>query len=113
MDTKTRLCPLQSSKQMSKCERRKYNFQYDGKVYMCRWNGGSVVTLASNYDIHEPMGKVKGICHKEKNKVDVSQPHLIKGYNEGMGGVDLLDFSEVTILCSMAKSSIGTYSAML
>ncbi|KFM75498.1 PiggyBac transposable element-derived protein 3, partial [Stegodyphus mimosarum] len=28
---------------------------------------------------------------KKKKKIDIPQPYLIKMYNEGMGGVDLLD----------------------
>lgn len=35
--------------------------------------------------------KAKWFCHKERNKVNVSQPHLVKYYNKGTGEVDLLD----------------------
>jgi DNA excision repair protein ERCC-6 len=90
-ETRTGRCPLVSSKEVSKWQRGKFDFRSDGKVYMCRWKDSAVVTIASNYSSHEPVSKAKRFCRVQKKKTDIPQPHLIKMYNEGMGGVDLLD----------------------
>ena len=44
----------------------------------------------SNCDQVEPTGKVQRWV-KGKGQVQVSQPNVIKAYNEGMGGVDMMD----------------------
>ena len=88
---RTGRCPLKSPKEASKWQRGNFDYRSDGKVYICRWKDSAVVTIASNYLTHEPVCKTKRFCRAQKKKTDVSQPHLIKMYNEGMGGVDLLD----------------------
>ena len=66
------------------------DFRCDGTVFMCKWNDNSVVTVASNCQthtlVHEVQSRVKG-----QPVNNVQQPHLIHAYNQGMGGVDLLD----------------------
>lgn len=57
-----------------------------------RWNDNSVVTPCSNSKGSEPVGRVKRRV-KGKGLVDVQQPHIVRSYNKGMGGVDLLDRS--------------------
>ena len=44
----------------------------------------------SNCHQVEPIGKVQRWV-KRKGQVQVSQPNVIKVYNEGMGGVDMMD----------------------
>ena len=51
----------------------------------------SVVTLLSNCTGLYPLDKVEPYSGKEKEKVSVPRPGLIKLYNNAMGGVDLLD----------------------
>lgn len=50
-----------------------------------------IVNIASNYFRYEPTCKTKRFCQVQKKKLDVPPPHLIKMYNEVMGGVNLLD----------------------
>jgi hypothetical protein len=82
---------LITSKTMKKKEIRG-NFQYccNGKVYIAKWNDNAVVNVASNCYTHEPVLSVTRRV-KGSSQVAVTQPHLVRRYNEGMGGVDLMD----------------------
>lgn len=67
------------------------NFEYccNGKVYMAEWHDNAVVNVASNCYNHEPVFSVT--CHvKGSPQVVVTQPYLVKRYNEGMGSVDVM-----------------------
>ncbi|KFM71330.1 PiggyBac transposable element-derived protein 2, partial [Stegodyphus mimosarum] len=90
-DFRTGRCPLKSPKEASKWQRGNFDYRSDGQVYICRWKDSAVVSIASNYSAHEPVSKAKIFCRAKKKKIDIPQPYLIKMYNEGMGGVDLLD----------------------
>lgn len=52
-------------------------------MVVCRWLDNNLVTMCSNKD--------QGFSQKEKKKVAVQQPVLIKEYNIIMGGVDRSD----------------------
>jgi DNA excision repair protein ERCC-6 len=90
-DNRTRSCPLIDIKNFKKENRGFHDYRSNGSVEFVRWNDNSVVTIGSNHLSHSPLGKAKRYSRKDKKRVDISQPHLIKRYNEGMGGVDLLD----------------------
>jgi hypothetical protein len=90
-NNRTRKCPLNDIKTFKKEIRGSHDYRNDGTVEFVRWNDNSVVTIGSNYLSHSPLGKAKRYSRKYKKKIDISQPNLIKKYNEGMGGVDLLD----------------------
>ncbi|KAL1231848.1 PiggyBac transposable element-derived protein [Trichinella pseudospiralis] len=60
-----------------------------GTVYCAKWYNNSVVTAASNEQTHSPLQKFKRRI--EGQRKDINQPDLIRSYNNGMGGVDLLD----------------------
>ena len=62
----------------------------DGIVYITKWNDNSVVNVASNCLTHEPVRQVRRRVKNQPNQ-EVSQPNLIRDYNQGMGGVDLMD----------------------
>ncbi|KAJ8934301.1 hypothetical protein NQ318_000867 [Aromia moschata] len=66
---------------------------YDEKnnLLFVRWKDNNIVTMVTNHDTIEPLGKVKRWSSAEKQKVDVPQPHLFGSYNSSMGGVDLLN----------------------
>ncbi|KFM72920.1 hypothetical protein X975_12817, partial [Stegodyphus mimosarum] len=51
--------PLKTAKAMSKFRHGEFDYQCDGEVYMCCWNDSSVVTIASNFITHEPLGRAK------------------------------------------------------
>ena len=79
-----------SSKQLQKQERGCFEYCCDGTVYIAKWHDNSVVTIASNWESHTPVHKVR---RRVKGDVkEVLQPHLINYYDKGMGGVDLMDF---------------------
>ena len=57
---------------------------------MCKWNDNAIVTIPSNHKTHLPLHEA---TRRVKNtpKTKVKQPYLVHKYNEGMGGVDLMD----------------------
>ena len=78
-----------SSKQLQKQEYECFEYCCDGTVYIVKWHDNSVVTIASNWESHIPVYKIR---RQVKGAVkEVSQPHLINSYNKGMGGVNLID----------------------
>lgn len=92
-DNRTKKCPLTSVKEMQKKDRGVFHHMYDkaNKLLFVRWKDNSVVTMVTNHDTVEPLGKVKRWSTTEKRKIDVPQPRLFANYNSSMGGVDLLD----------------------
>ena len=81
---------LMSTKVMKKSTRGTIDFCCDGTVFMCKWNDNSVITVASNCQTHSPVHEVwRPVKGQPVN--NVQQPHLIHAYNQGMGGVDLMD----------------------
>ncbi|KRY83454.1 PiggyBac transposable element-derived protein 3 [Trichinella pseudospiralis] len=69
--------------------RMPFDYRSDGKVYCAKWYNNSVLTAASNEQTHSPLQKFKRRI--EGQRKDINQPDLIRSYNNGMGGVDLLD----------------------
>ena len=81
---------LPTTKEMKRRDRGSFDFRSDKKVYIVKWHDNSVVSLASNCLTHEPVQTVNRRV-KGNSNVAVTQPHIVKRYNEGMGGVDLMD----------------------
>ena len=65
------------------------DFRYDRKIY-CKWNDSSIVTIESNFATHLRLQKVKRRVKKKSDSI-VHQPNLIKLYNTGMSGADIID----------------------
>ena len=81
---------MKSIKEMTKSERGTFDFCSDRIVYFCKWNDNSIVNIACNFTSHIPTETVKrGV--KKKADARITQPKLIKQYNLGMGGVDVMD----------------------
>ena len=78
-----------SSKQLQKQERRCFEYCCNSTLYIAKWHDNSVVTVASNWESHIPVHKVRQRVKGGVNKVP--QPHMINFYNKEMGGVDLMD----------------------
>ncbi|GFT58639.1 putative piggybac transposable element-derived [Nephila pilipes] len=72
-----------------------HDFYFDVKniITAVKWNDNKCVTLATNFDIIEPLTSVSR-CEKgkteKKNKIE--QPCLVNNYNKIMGGVDSHDW---------------------
>lgn len=92
-DNRIEKCPLVKTEEMKKKDRGVYDYKVDTKneVFLCRWNDNSVVTVCSNAVGIEPISMVSRFSAKEKKRIQVQQPYLIKVYNENMGGVDRMD----------------------
>lgn len=75
---------------MQKQPRGSFDYVSDGNVEVVRWNDNSVVTFCSNCEGATPMGSAQRRV-KQKGSVSVPQPYIVRSYNNGMGGVDLLD----------------------
>lgn len=57
-----------------------------------RWNDKKVVSVISNYDMLEPLGKVMRYDRNKEKRIYVSQSKLIRCSNSGIGGVDRHDW---------------------
>lgn len=83
-------CPLRAVDKMKKESRGSFQYKSDGNIELVRWNDNNVVTFCSNAVGSEPMGQAKRWV-KGKGQISVTQPAVVKVYNECMGGVDLVD----------------------
>ena len=84
-------CPLSPVNDMKKSERGHHNHRSStDNIEIVRWNDNSVVTVGSNAYGLMPLGQVKR-WKKGKGQISVEQPAVIRHYNKGMGGVDLVD----------------------
>lgn len=85
--------PLPAKKEMEKRDRGYFASCFDtqNEVLLVKWRDSSVVTMATNYDSVQPIGAVSRWSSSKKEKVKVAQPSVFGTYNNGMGGVDLLD----------------------
>ncbi len=63
----------------------------NGKVVVVKWQDNKCVNLASNFVGIGDTDTAKRWDKKQKKYVEVSRPEIIARYNNGMGGVDLLD----------------------
>ena len=81
---------MKSNSALKKEERGEFDFRCDGEVYVCKWNDNSIVSIASNHETHVPFHEATRRVKRSSN-VKVKQPYLVHKYNEGMGGVDLMD----------------------
>ena len=81
---------MKSLKEMKNSDRGTFDFGSDGVDYFCKWNDNSIVNIGSNFLSHLPIETVKRRVKSEPD-ARITQPQLIKQYNNGMGGVDVMD----------------------
>ena len=60
-------------------------------VKMCMWNDNGAVTVGSNFECVYPMDSARRWSTEKKAYVVVGRPHLIRSYNQNMGGTDQMD----------------------
>lgn len=80
---------LASDKDLKEKGRGEFDYCCDGQVYFVKWNDSAVVHVGSNYLTHEPVQLIRRRI--KLSMLHVPQPFIVKEYNHGMGGVDLLD----------------------
>lgn len=61
------------------------------QLTVVKWFDNKCVTLVSSYVDSYPVGKIMRYDKREKKKVPVDFPQIVKEYNAHMGGVDLAD----------------------
>ena len=84
--------PLPDKKEMNKkYERGTYSTVYHEDLAVSGWKDNKPVYVCSNIHNAEPSVFAKRWCGKQKKKVDLPMPLMIREYNQGMGGVDLFD----------------------
>ena len=84
-------CPLRPSKSVEKEKRGVFDHRSDDYVSIVQWKDNKAVYLGSNFSNIEPIKMVKRYRQHEKKKISCVQPFCFYRYNQGMGGVDLLD----------------------
>lgn len=55
-----------------------------------QWKDNPIVNIGSNFLTDEPVQSVKKTA-QQKSSVNLAQSFLVKEYNSGMGGVDVMD----------------------
>ena len=70
--------------------RGSYDYRCNKRIFVCKWHDNSVVNIDSSHFAHEPVKKVARYV-SGKGKIHVPRPSLLYLYNQGMGGIDLMD----------------------
>ena len=68
-----------------------FDHRSDDYVPIVQWKDNKVVYLGPNFSKIQPTKIVKRYSQREKKKTSCVQPFCFYQYNQGMGGVDLLD----------------------
>ena len=78
---------------MARKPRGTMDYRYDStnKIVVTRWNDNSVVTLASNCQVVNPVGKAKWYSGKESKIIEIDEPYVVRYYNQNMGGANRMD----------------------
>lgn len=63
----------------------------ENNILICQWKDNKVVSIASNCHTNQPMSQCSRFCRKQRKRINVNQPHVVRCYNKYMGGVDLMD----------------------
>ena len=89
--TKNKILALVTA--MKKVPRGECALMYDSanEMVLCRWEDNAVVTLAFNVVADKPIQKTNRWSVKDKKKITITQPMIVRSYNCHMGGVDRLD----------------------
>jgi hypothetical protein len=86
-------CPLPSSKDFKKEQRRAYDYRFDADndILVVKWQDNNVVSVVSNHLSLDPIRPVERRVKGQMGKTAVQQPHPLKQYNRYMSGIDLRD----------------------
>ena len=86
-------CPLRNTQSLEKSDRGTSSAMLDASanVIVVAWRDNKVVCLASNSAGNAPVSSVSRWSRQQKQRVNVSQPNIVRVYNGTMGGVDRSD----------------------
>ncbi len=86
-------CTLKSDKELSKAGRGAYDVKYEmtSGMAIVKWYDNKAVLLASSFIGPDPVDRCRRWSKEKKVYVEVDRPHIVKMYNNNMGGVDLAD----------------------
>ena len=86
-------CPLTAEEELKQKEIGSFDYRTDQNsgFHFPTWCDNKCVLIGSNYAGAESSTTLERFDIKEKKKVKVSCPNMIKEYNRSMGGVDLAD----------------------
>ena len=87
------LCPLKSVEEMEKSKRGNFDYVTDVKscLTVLHWNDNNIVNTVSNKVGVAPPQIAKLWSRSETKRVEITQPFMVKHYNQTMGGVDQMD----------------------
>ncbi|GFU59715.1 piggyBac transposable element-derived protein 1 [Nephila pilipes] len=87
-------CPLEIDSIFKNTSRGSHDFYFDGKnkITAVKWNDNKCVTLATNFDIIEPLTSVSRSEKGKAAKNKIEQPCLLNNYNKIRGDVDSHDW---------------------
>ena len=80
-----------SDKDLQNQEKDSHDFRTDGRIFVAKWQDNSTVLVASNHFWHEPLQVSKWRVKQET--VNVTQPFLIRKYNEGKNKIVFLSLT--------------------
>ena len=73
-------------------KRRDVEFQYSENIISCKWyDNKAVLLLSTNVEGMDSCSNVLRRMKGSANKIPINCPNLVKLYNNGMGGVDIMD----------------------
>jgi hypothetical protein len=86
-------CPLKKKNILKNANRgtSKCVLDTSSDVVVVAWQDNKTVLLASNAIGVKPTGSVERWCRKRGERITVSQPNIVRIYNNTMGGVDRAD----------------------
>ncbi|GFW21825.1 piggyBac transposable element-derived protein 3 [Trichonephila clavipes] len=87
-------CSLEIDFIFKKTSRGSHDFYFDvkNKITVVKWNDNKCFTLATNFDIIEPLTSVSRHEKGKAEKYIIDQPCLVSNYNKNMGGIDSHDW---------------------
>ncbi|GFT02574.1 piggyBac transposable element-derived protein 3 [Nephila pilipes] len=74
--------------------RGSHDFYFDvkNKITAVKYNDNKCITLATNFDIIEPLTSVSRREEGKAEKNKIEQPCLVNNYNKNMGGIESHDW---------------------
>ncbi|XP_069349322.1 piggyBac transposable element-derived protein 1 isoform X1 [Eulemur rufifrons] len=91
-ENRTEKCPLMNAEHMKKMKRGYFDFRVEenDEIILCRWYGDGIISLCSNAVGIEPVSEIN--CFADDEEIpQISQPSIVKVYNEGKEGVAKMD----------------------